>query len=205
MASANVVAAAAVLKCPSVLHLLVSYATEELQQLGVGAPFCVDVVRDGCRVGVLRGHLTMTSLGSLATQDAQMRLAERVFERKRSLYRMKSNALLLSGSSPDAARCDGFRCRGCVYSQGSFGALHCTHTTASVLFSSVTFCGDGSSSGAGVGVGGDADSASTLTNPSMAAIAEHSDEDDGGDDAKPTAAVPLGTQTAVAIAAAAIG
>jgi hypothetical protein len=58
--------------------------TEDLKAAGLGAPFCVDVVKDGCRVGVLRGNLTMTSLDSLATAEAQMRLAERVFERKRS-------------------------------------------------------------------------------------------------------------------------
>src|SRR5262245_34823573 len=41
---------------------------EELKAGGLGAPFCVDIVSSGCRVGVLRGYLTMTSLESLATQ-----------------------------------------------------------------------------------------------------------------------------------------
>lgn len=42
--------------------------TEELKAAGLGAPFCVEVCKDGCRVGVLKGNLTMTSLTSLATQ-----------------------------------------------------------------------------------------------------------------------------------------
>jgi hypothetical protein len=56
-------------------HLLHNVATlitvrfaDEIQAMGGGAPFCVEVVRDGVRVGILRGTVSMKSLVLLTTQ-----------------------------------------------------------------------------------------------------------------------------------------
>jgi hypothetical protein len=41
---------------------------EELNALSGGAPFCVELVRDGLRVGTLRGYVAIRSLESATTQ-----------------------------------------------------------------------------------------------------------------------------------------
>ena len=45
----------------------VCVCSEELQATGSGAPFCLEVVRDGLRVGILRGRTAIRSVGAVVT------------------------------------------------------------------------------------------------------------------------------------------
>lgn len=52
--------------------------------MGGGAPFCVELVRDGLRVGTLRGCVAVRSLESATTQEERSGLVERIYIRQKS-------------------------------------------------------------------------------------------------------------------------